>query len=145
MEKQKYGWFWDCPNGPTCIYRHALPPGFVLKKDQKKEANKENETSLEDWIETERQKLISEKTDLTKVTMETFVAWKRRKLEERKEEKRKMEEKKLKEFKAGGRSGVSEDLLIVAMTTETVAMTTFIISPALRPRHVHLQPGTSPR
>lgn len=32
VEKSKYGWFWSCPNGASCIYRHALPPGFVLKK-----------------------------------------------------------------------------------------------------------------
>lgn len=32
VEKSKYGWFWSCPNGTSCIYRHALPPGFVLKK-----------------------------------------------------------------------------------------------------------------
>ena len=29
------------------MYRHALPPGFVLKKDKKKE-EKEDEISLED-------------------------------------------------------------------------------------------------
>jgi len=32
VEKNKYGWFWQCPQGAGCIYRHALPPGFVLKK-----------------------------------------------------------------------------------------------------------------
>lgn len=32
VEKSKYGWFWSCPNGTSCIYRHALPPGFILKK-----------------------------------------------------------------------------------------------------------------
>jgi hypothetical protein len=34
------------------MYRHALPPGFVLKKDKKKE-EKEDEISLEDLIERE--------------------------------------------------------------------------------------------
>ena len=52
MENSKYGWFWNCPNGNKCIYRHALPPGFVLKKDQKK-AEKGEELSLEDLIERE--------------------------------------------------------------------------------------------
>ena len=52
VENSKYGWFWNCPNGPKCIYRHALPPGFVLKKDQKKE-EKEEQISLEDLIERE--------------------------------------------------------------------------------------------
>ena len=37
VEGNKYGWFWTCPNGgANCMYRHALPPGFVLKKDKKK-------------------------------------------------------------------------------------------------------------
>ena len=52
VENSKYGWFWNCPNGAKCIYRHALPPGFVLKKDQKKE-EKEEQISLEDLIERE--------------------------------------------------------------------------------------------
>lgn len=38
IENNKYGWFWVCPGGgDNCMYRHALPPGFVLKKDKKKE------------------------------------------------------------------------------------------------------------
>jgi len=32
IEEQKFGWFWECPAGDKCPYRHALPPGFVLKK-----------------------------------------------------------------------------------------------------------------
>ena len=33
VENNKYGWFWQCPaGGKDCMYRHALPPGFVLKK-----------------------------------------------------------------------------------------------------------------
>ena len=27
--------FWQCPNGKECKYRHALPPGFVLKSQMK--------------------------------------------------------------------------------------------------------------
>jgi hypothetical protein len=27
VEKRQYGWFWKCPNGQDCKYRHALPPG----------------------------------------------------------------------------------------------------------------------
>lgn len=56
VEKSKYGWFWECPSGQKCIYRHALPPGFVLKKDLKKE-EKKDEISLEDLIERERANL----------------------------------------------------------------------------------------
>lgn len=27
VETNKYGWFWSCPTGDGCIYRHCLPPG----------------------------------------------------------------------------------------------------------------------
>jgi hypothetical protein len=30
IEKSLYGWFWQCPNGENCHYRHALPPGFLF-------------------------------------------------------------------------------------------------------------------
>ncbi|KAB0363231.1 hypothetical protein FD754_007387 [Muntiacus muntjak] len=61
--KTQIGWFLVCPGGgDICMYRHALPLGFVLKKDKKKE-EKEDEISLEDLIERERfcprSKLIS--------------------------------------------------------------------------------------
>ena len=102
VEKSKYGWFWSCPNGPSCIYRHALPPGFVLKKDKKKE--KKEEISLEDLIERERAALGS---SLTKVTLETFIAWKKRKLKEKAENAAKDEEKKRQDFKAGRQVGIS--------------------------------------
>ena len=51
VEKNFYGWFWKCPNGEKCIYRHALPPGFVLKKKQEKEVKEE--ISIEEFIESE--------------------------------------------------------------------------------------------
>ena len=36
VEKKQYGWFWACPNGgKDCHYRHALPPGYVLKSQMK--------------------------------------------------------------------------------------------------------------
>jgi len=80
VEKNLYGWFWNCPNGLKCMYRHALPAGFVLKRDQKKE-DEEEKVSLEEHIENERNELSGE---LTPVTKETFLAWKRRKIEEKK-------------------------------------------------------------
>lgn len=35
VEKKQYGWFWACPNGKECHYRHALPPGYILKSQMK--------------------------------------------------------------------------------------------------------------
>ncbi|XP_015184721.1 PREDICTED: zinc finger CCCH domain-containing protein 15 homolog [Polistes dominula] len=103
VEKSKYGWFWECPTGQKCIYRHALPPGFVLKKDKKKE-DKKDEISLEDLIERERANLGPNQT---KITLETFLAWKKRKLQEKKEQAIKDEEKRRNDYKAGRQVGIS--------------------------------------
>ncbi|XKL63175.1 hypothetical protein PGB90_005539 [Kerria lacca] len=104
VENSKYGWFWSCPNGATCIYRHALPSGFVLKKDRKQE-EKCDSISLEELIEKERQALNS--SNVTKITLETFLQWKKRKLKEKKEAKEEEEEKKRINFKAGHHIGLS--------------------------------------
>lgn len=72
IETQKYGWFWICPNGDTCQYRHSLPPGFVLKSKEKKKDEKEK-ISLEEFLEAERHKIVGTKTP---VTLETFTKWK---------------------------------------------------------------------
>lgn len=103
VEKSKYGWFWECPSGQKCIYRHALPPGFELKKDKKKE-DKKDEISLEDLIERERANLGASQT---KITLETFLAWKKRKLKEKQEQAIKDEEKKRSDYKAGRQVGIS--------------------------------------
>lgn len=52
----RFGWFWECPNGgEKCQYRHALPAGFVLKAQKKAEADaaKANVISLEEFLEVE--------------------------------------------------------------------------------------------
>ncbi|XP_022603888.1 zinc finger CCCH domain-containing protein 15 [Seriola dumerili] len=98
IENNKYGWFWVCPGGgDTCMYRHALPPGFVLKKDKKKE-EKEEEISLEELIENERAALG---VNVTRITLETFLAWKKRKRQEKVDKAREELEKKKADFKAG--------------------------------------------
>ncbi|XP_034537180.1 zinc finger CCCH domain-containing protein 15 [Notolabrus celidotus] len=98
IEGNKYGWFWVCPGGgDNCMYRHALPPGFVLKKDKKKE-EKEDEISLEELIENERAALGA---DVTRITLETFLAWKKRKRQEKVDKAREEMEKKKADFKAG--------------------------------------------
>ncbi|CAG9828939.1 unnamed protein product [Diabrotica balteata] len=104
VEKSKYGWFWQCPTGESCIYRHALPPGFVLKKDKKKLEDKANEITLEDLIEKERAALGPSQT---RITLETFLAWKKRKIQDKKDQLKKDEDKKRNEFKAGRQVGIS--------------------------------------
>ena len=56
IEECKYGWFWVCPNGgDKCMYRHALPVGFVLKSQKKKqdEQQEEQKITIEELIEQE--------------------------------------------------------------------------------------------
>ncbi|XP_061647101.1 zinc finger CCCH domain-containing protein 15 isoform X2 [Phyllopteryx taeniolatus] len=99
IENNKYGWFWVCPaGGGECMYRHALPPGFVLKKDKKKEEEKDQEISMEELIEGERAALGP---SVTRITLETFLAWKKRKRQEKVDKAREEMEKKKADFKAG--------------------------------------------
>ncbi|ESO96218.1 hypothetical protein LOTGIDRAFT_227129 [Lottia gigantea] len=104
VESGGYGWFWACPNGgDKCTYRHALPEGYVLKKDQKKE-DKEDEISIEELIEKERAMLGD---DTTKVTLESFLKWKERKRREKREAREKDEKEKKNAYKQGKLSGIS--------------------------------------
>uniref|UniRef100_A0A671SN28 Zinc finger CCCH domain-containing protein 15 n=1 Tax=Sinocyclocheilus anshuiensis TaxID=1608454 RepID=A0A671SN28_9TELE len=107
IENNKYGWFWVCPGGgDNCMYRHALPVGFVLKKDKKKEETNEEEISLEDLIETERSTLGA---NVTRITLETFLAWKKMKRQEKLAKAEQDMERKKADFKAGRAFGVSEN------------------------------------
>ncbi|RYP83448.1 hypothetical protein DL769_001351 [Monosporascus sp. CRB-8-3] len=88
IEDGKYGWFWVCPNGgDKCKYRHALPPGFVLKTKEQRAAEKAlldksplKTLTLEDFLESERHKLTG---TLTPVTPETFAKWKKDRLDKK--------------------------------------------------------------
>ncbi|KAE8580069.1 hypothetical protein XENTR_v10024290 [Xenopus tropicalis] len=104
IENNKYGWFWVCPGGgDMCMYRHALPPGFVLKKDKKKE-EKDEEISLEDLIERERAGLG---LNVTRITLESFLEWKKRKRQDRIVKLEEEMEKRKADFKAGKSLGIS--------------------------------------
>ncbi|KAL7958109.1 hypothetical protein V8C34DRAFT_164568 [Trichoderma compactum] len=88
IEDGKYGWFWICPNGgDKCMYKHALPPGFVLKTREQRAAEKAlldksplKTLTLEDFLESERHKLTG---TLTPVTPETFAKWKKERLDKK--------------------------------------------------------------
>jgi len=105
LDNNKYGWFWECPLGKDCKYRHQLPPGYVLKKDRAKKEKEEAGISIEDLIETERGTLDQNK--LTKVTLQTFVAWKKKKLKEKALAEKKERAQKKKDFKESGGGGMS--------------------------------------
>ncbi|KAJ6429037.1 hypothetical protein OIU84_020637 [Salix udensis] len=81
VEKKQYGWFWNCPNGDKdCHYRHALPPGYVLKSQMKALLEEEaNKIPIEEEIENQRAKL----TASTPMTPDLFMQWKKKKVEER--------------------------------------------------------------
>ncbi|KAI6178201.1 Zinc finger CCCH domain-containing protein 15-like protein [Aphelenchoides besseyi] len=89
--------------GEKCIYRHALPPGYVLSKDRKKmeEQKRLEQISLEELIEKERANLSSKAQ--TKVTLETFIAWKKKKLIEKRRKEAADEKKKRSNFKSGNK------------------------------------------
>ena len=77
VEKRQYGWFWQCPNGnKECKYRHALPPGYVLKSQMAElvAAEAASAPSVEESIEAERAKVDAK----TPVTEAVFAAWRAR-------------------------------------------------------------------
>ncbi|KAF9223638.1 hypothetical protein BS17DRAFT_704557 [Gyrodon lividus] len=107
IETKKFGWFWECPNGgEKCQYRHALPPGFVLKSERKaaEEAAKANVISLEEFLETERHKLGP---NLTPVTPETFAIWKKTRMNKKEAEVEALRKTKEAQHAAGKSTGMS--------------------------------------
>uniref|UniRef100_A0A8R1HNH4 2-oxoisovalerate dehydrogenase subunit beta, mitochondrial n=1 Tax=Caenorhabditis japonica TaxID=281687 RepID=A0A8R1HNH4_CAEJA len=107
VENNKYGWFWECPNGgDKCQYRHCLPEGYVLKKERKAmEQQKEDEISIEELVEKERAALNSK--DLTKLTLQSFIAWKKKKLREKREKEEAELKAKREKIKSGKHNGMS--------------------------------------
>ncbi len=101
VENRTYGWFWDCPNGAQCQYRHCLPPGFVLQRDKLKDLERMDERRIEEIIDAERDE-IRTKPNLTPLTLENFNAWKKRKQEER--EKKLADDIKKESKSTGGRA-----------------------------------------
>ncbi|XP_023905774.1 zinc finger CCCH domain-containing protein 21 [Quercus suber] len=81
VEKKQYGWFWSCPNGgKECHYRHALPPGYILKSQMKALLEEESDKiPIEEEIENQRAKV----TTTTPMTPDLFFQWKNKKTEER--------------------------------------------------------------
>ncbi|KAH8923682.1 hypothetical protein BT69DRAFT_1333638 [Atractiella rhizophila] len=106
IEAGTYGWFWECPNGGVnCKYRHALPPGFVLKSQKKKQEEEEAKKAITMEEFLERKKLPA---NLTPVTPESFATWKKTRLDKKEAEeetKRKAKETQIQAGKGTGMSG----------------------------------------
>jgi hypothetical protein len=81
----KYGWFWRCPNGDECIYRHALPPDYVLGADNQVEDDPFANIAIEDQLEEERAKLPT--GGGTAVTETSFFEWIARKRVQREQQR----------------------------------------------------------
>ena len=69
------------------MYKHSLPPGFVLKTKEQRAAEKAlmdksplKTLTLEDFLESERHKLTG---TLTPVIPETFAKWKKERLDKK--------------------------------------------------------------
>ncbi|XP_057535020.1 zinc finger CCCH domain-containing protein 11 [Amaranthus tricolor] len=101
VEKKQYGWFWVCPNGgKSCHYRHALPPGYVLKSQMKALLEEETDkTPIEEEIEEQRSKVKSS----TPMTPELFAEWKRKKTEARAASMASQSEERAKNDRMSGR------------------------------------------
>jgi hypothetical protein len=105
IENAKYGWFWVCPGGgDACKYRHALPPGYVLKKKESKKEEEGELITLEEFLETERHNLGS---NLTPITFESFMEWKRKRIEKANAEEAEKVKSKEAAARAGRKSGLS--------------------------------------
>ncbi|KAI9893409.1 MAG: hypothetical protein M1814_006706 [Vezdaea aestivalis] len=116
VEDGKYGWFWQCPNGgDKCMYKHSLPPGFILKTKEQRAAEKAHmdksplkTLTLEDFLESERHKLTG---TLTPVTAASFAEWKRDRLDKKaaEDEARKAKEATGRALFEKGEWDISED------------------------------------
>jgi len=85
VEKQQYGWFWECAGGVECKYKHKFPKDYVFKSDlvaMMREVAM-NRKSDQDELREELEKLKAAGPG-TPVTLDTFLEWKTKKVEARK-------------------------------------------------------------
>lgn len=142
----RFGWFWECPNGgEKCQYRHALPPGFVLKSERKalEDAEKANTISLEEFLEVEvcieafsLHSVISDTVilihslqrhklgqNLTPVTPETFAKWKRTRMDKKQAEDDAVKKAKEATHAAGKNTGMSGRDLVRLIVSYLIPLT----------------------
>ena len=84
VETRKYGWFWACPGGDDCKYKHKLPKDYVFKSDlvAMMRAAALNKKSDQDELREELEKLKD--GPKTPVTLDVFLEWKTKKVERKK-------------------------------------------------------------
>ncbi|CAI9591742.1 unnamed protein product [Staurois parvus] len=86
------------------LYVSPCFTSWICAKERQKERRKRDEISLEDLIEKERAALGP---NVTRITLESFLAWKKRKREERIVRAEEEMEKRKADFKAGKSLGIS--------------------------------------
>lgn len=147
---RRFGWFWECPNGENCMYRHALPPGFVLKSQKKAldDAAKANTISLEEFLEVEVIKPSSRITmvysvqrhklgsTLTPVTAETFAIWKKTRMDKKQAEDEALRKAKDAQHAAGKVNGMSGRDLVSCLSSFGPVYETQLCSVPIQPRMV---------
>jgi hypothetical protein len=67
----------------------------------------DDQITMEQLVEEERQKLLASGKVLTKITLESFLAWKKRKIKEKKDKLQEESNKRKEAMKAGRTVGVS--------------------------------------
>jgi hypothetical protein len=93
VENNKYGWFWECPNGgDKCKYKHALPPGYQLKRDSRpsEDAREQSLEELLHWDKAKMNEVDPSKTEGTPLTLERFNEWQAKFIKEREKDKPKV-------------------------------------------------------
>ena len=83
VEKKLYGWFWHCPGGADCKYKHKLPPGFVFKSELRERLLEEARARKTDQ-DILREKLIALKKsgkNTTPMTLDVYLEWKKERVD----------------------------------------------------------------
>lgn len=101
VKTRKYGWKWECPNGDLCHYQHCLPEGFVIDDNR---GNNQEEMTIEEYVNLEER--IDEERAIvsvngTKVNEETFLLWKKRRIQQKEKEQADSKTKSKKKVKTG--------------------------------------------
>ena len=65
---------WECPSREKCIYRHALPPGFVFKTKKAAVEDEGPKITVEQLVEEEVSLLAAAAACLVKIECSVYTA-----------------------------------------------------------------------
>lgn len=109
VEKKLYGWFWHCPGGKDCKYKHKLPPGYVFKSELRERMLAELAARKTDQ-DILREKLIAlkKKGSLTPMTLDVYLKWKQERVDKMKAEAEATREERIKNNLLTGREIIEQ-------------------------------------